>query len=569
VTASEELLSSARAWVADDPDPATREELEQLTTKAASGSDESAEAELADRFAGRLRFGTAGLRGAVAAGPNRMNRAIVRTATAALASWLASNRPGSRSRGVVIGCDARHGSAEFTEEAASVLAGAGFRVHLLEPQRPTPLLAFAVRHLGTAAGVMVTASHNPPADNGYKLYLEDGAQIVPPTDSEIESLMEQVGPLGSVRLADTSGSLVTRHGPEVLDAFLSALVQESPAPAGSEGLRIVYTPMHGVAGDSFVTMLSRAGFAAAILVPDQASPDPDFPTVAFPNPEEPGALDLALELARSTGADIVIANDPDGDRLAVAVPDPDAEGGWRTLTGDQVGALLGAYLLEQRRDDPRAILVATSIVSSTMLSRIAASAGARYAETLTGFKWLARAADAVPGAHLLFAYEEALGYSVGAIVRDKDGLGAALAFLGLAVRAGERGQSVLDELDELETRHGVHLTAQMSLRSEHPEASMTELRGNPPREFAGRAVLSARDLSTPIGDPAALPPADVLVYQLDGSRIVVRPSGTEPKLKIYFEVVRELSGGELAEARIEAGAELSLLRSALSSRLGT
>jgi phosphomannomutase len=568
VTAGEELLAAARAWAADDPDPATRAQLDQLVAAAVSGTDEAAEAELADRFAERLRFGTAGLRGAVAAGPNRMNRALVRTATAALAAWLAVNRAGSRSQGVVIGCDARHGSAEFAEEAASVLAGAGFRVHLLEPQRPTPLLAYAVRHLGAAAGVMVTASHNPPADNGYKLYLEDGAQIVPPTDSEIEALMRQVGPLADVPLGDTSGSLVTRCGPEVLDAFLSALVQESPAPAGSEGLRIVYTPMHGVAGGSFLEALSRAGFPAPAVVPAQAEPDADFPTVAFPNPEEPGALDLALELARSRNADIVIANDPDGDRLAVAVPDPAAEGGWRALTGDQVGALLGAYLLEQHGDDPRPILVAASIVSSTLLARIAASAGAGYSETLTGFKWLARAADGAPGTHLVFAYEEALGYSVGAIVRDKDGLGAALAFLGLAVAARRRGRGVLDELDELERHHGVHLTAQMSIRSEHPEVSMASLRGNPPAEIGGRRVLSARDLSTASGGGSGLPLADVLVYQLDGSRIVVRPSGTEPKLKTYFEVVRQLSGDDLAGARAEAQAELQLLRSALSRRLG-
>lgn len=548
-----------------------------LSATQAGPAEAAAEAELADRFDGRLRFGTAGLRGAVAAGPNRMNRAVVRTATAALAAWLSDHSPTSRSDGVVIGCDARHGSASFADEVARVLVGAGFRVHLLEPERPTPLLAFAVRHLGAAAGVMITASHNPPADNGYKLYLADGAQIVPPVDAEIEALMDAVGPLSGVATGVPAGPLVTRYGPEVANAYLAALARESPASAGSESLRIVYTPLHGVALGLFEAALDRAGFPPPVVVAAQAEPDPDFPTVAFPNPEVPGALDLALAEARRGDADVVLANDPDGDRLAVAVPDAGAEGGWRSLTGDQVGGLLADYLLVRSAEDADAgsRLVATTIVSSTLLSKIAAAAGVHYTVTLTGFKWIVRACDTVPGSRFVFGYEEALGYAVGTVVRDKDGLGAALAFLGLLTDARARGLGPLDLLDALDARHGVHLTSQLSFRADAPDLSMARLREDPPAEIAGRGVVESVDLATPLdGIASELPPADVLIYRLNGARIVVRPSGTEPVLKVYVEVVEELSAGDVAagpaaldEARGRAGGEMSLLREAVADML--
>jgi phosphomannomutase len=383
------------AWLADDPDERDRAELEAL----ARDDGPRAAAELADRFSGSLGFGTAGLRGAVAAGPNRMNRAVVRAATAALGGWLLRRDRGAAAAGVVIGCDARHRSAEFASEAAAVLAGTGIRVHMLPPRQPTPLLAFAVRHLSAAAGIMITASHNPPADNGYKLYLGDGAQIVPPADAEIEAAIRDLGPLSRIPLAASDSPLVVRHGDEVARAYLDAVCAVSPAPPGAAGLRFVYTPLHGVAAELALRAFAQAGFPAPDVVAAQAAPDPDFPTVAFPNPEEPGALDLALAQARRNGADLVIASDPDGDRMGVAAPDPDAPGGWRILTGDQVGALLGAYLLDrtQREADPGARLVVSTIVSSTLLRRIAMAAGARYTETLTGFKWIVRAGEPSAG----------------------------------------------------------------------------------------------------------------------------------------------------------------------------
>ncbi|MGO8960561.1 MAG: phospho-sugar mutase, partial [Streptosporangiaceae bacterium] len=344
---SEELRARVSAWIADDPDAADRAEL---TALLAEDSVEAA-ADLADRFAGRLEFGTAGLRGAVAAGPNRMNRAIVRATTAALAAWLrnpdAANAQASAEAGVVVGCDARHRSDEFADEAARVLAGAGIRVHVLPAQQPTPLLAFAVRHLRAAAGVMITASHNPPADNGYKLYQSDGAQIVPPADAEIQAAISQLGPLSEIPLAEPGSPLIIRHGDAVAQAYLDAVCAISPAPASAAWLRFVYTPLHGVAAELALRAFRQAGFPAPDMVAAQAEPDPAFPTVAFPNPEEPGALDLAIELGRRTSADLVIANDPDGDRLAVAVPEDEARRNWRRLTGDQVGALLGAYLLRR------------------------------------------------------------------------------------------------------------------------------------------------------------------------------------------------------------------------------
>jgi phosphomannomutase len=555
----DDLRARLDAWLADDPDERDRADL------AALASDDSAEAqaELADRLGGRLEFGTAGLRGAVAAGPNRMNRAVVRGTTAALAQWLLHRQASSPEAGVVIGCDARHRSDEFADEAARVLAGAGIRVHLIPRQQPTPLLAFAVRHLHAAAGIMITASHNPPADNGYKLYLADGAQVIPPADAEIESEIRALGPLSQVPLAPLDSPLITRHGDEVAQAYLDAICAVSPAPPGAAWLRFVYTPLHGVAAGLALRAFERAGFPSPDVVTAQAAPDPDFPSVAFPNPEEPGALDLALAQARRSGADLVLANDPDGDRLAVAVADPDAAGGWRALTGDQVGALLGAYLLDRDPPDPSRLMV-TTIVSSRLLSRIAAAAGAQYAETLTGFKWIVRAGQARPGSRFVLGYEEALGYAVGDTVRDKDGIGAALALLGLAARARSHGESLLDVYDALETAHGVHLTAQLTVPTTAPVDVMARLRAAPPAELGGEAVTAITDLT---GGTRELPSADVLTYHLPGARVVIRPSGTEPKIKAYFEVVEPVLAGHLAEARRAAATQLDPLREAVRALL--
>ena len=617
----DELTQQTRAWIADDPSPADRAELADLLAAAGQpgAAGQAALAELADRFAGRLEFGTAGLRGAMGAGPNRMNRAVVRAATMGLARWLHQRWPTAAQAGVVLGWDARHRSAEFAEEAAAVLTGAGIRVHLLPGRSPTPLLAFAVRHLSAAAGVMITASHNPPADNGYKLYLGDGAQIVPPVDAQIETAIRELGPLSQAALGPPDGPLVTRHGDEIAAAYVTAIIAAVPtrggdppeppdrrsAPSGGKppryrgdappeppdrrsvpsggkpprlsgggyaagradtGLRVVYTPLHGVAGGLMTRAIERAGYPAPHLVAAQAEPDPDFPTVSFPNPEEPGALDLALAEAGRRGADLVLASDPDGDRLAVAVPDPAAAGGWRSLTGDQVGSLLGAFLLDVTAGDPdpERRLVATTVVSSQLLARIAAAASVKYAETLTGFKWIVRAADRQPGRRFVFGYEEALGYAVGDVVRDKDGISAALTLLSLASRARAAGQSLLDRWDALEAAHGVHLPAQLTVATQAPGEIMAGLRGAPPAELAGQPVLDVADLAR--GGP--LPPSDVLIFRLVGSRVVVRPSGTEPKLKCYLEVVEPVGAGGLATARRRAAARMAPLRAAAGALLG-
>ncbi|MGO9081734.1 MAG: phospho-sugar mutase [Streptosporangiaceae bacterium] len=557
-----DLRAQTAAWIADDPDERDRAQLQALLD---DGGPQAA-AELADRMGGRLEFGTAGLRGAVAAGPNRMNRAVVRGTTAALAGWLASRSERAREQGVVIGCDARHRSEEFAAEAARVLAGAGIAAHLLPSRQPTPLLAFSVRLLGAAAGIMITASHNPPADNGYKLYDSSGAQIVPPADAEIEAAIRTGGPLADVPLAAPDSPLITRLGDEPAQAYLDAVSPGGPPPDGAAWLRYTYTPLHGVAAGLALRAFERAGFPPPDVVAAQAAPDPDFPTLRFPNPEEPGALDLALGLARRTDADLLIAHDPDGDRLAVAVPDPAADGGWRALTGDQVGALLGAYLLEQvpAGPGPDSRLVVTTIVSSTLLSRIAAAAGARYAQTLTGFKWIVRAGESQPDARLVLGYEEALGYCIGDAVRDKDGIAAALAVLRLAATARAQGRSLLDAYDALEERHGVHLTGQHTVASRTPAEVMARLRGDVPGELGGLPVTGVTDFT---GGSGELPSADVLSYRLPGGRVVIRPSGTEPRIKAYLEIVEPVPAGQLAAARTAAQARMEPLRAAVAALL--
>jgi phosphomannomutase len=550
--------------MAADPDERDRAELASLL---ADPSPEAA-AELEDRFARRLQFGTAGLRGAVGAGPGRMNVATVIATTAALARWLLDRDPAAAEAGVVIGHDARHRSDEFSLQAARVLAGTGIRVHLLTGRLPTPFLAFSVRKLSAAAGIMITASHNPREDNGYKLYLGDGAQIVPPADTEIESAISEVGPLGQIPLAAADSELISTPGDELTRSYLDAICALAPAPASAAWLRFVYTPLHGVAGRLALRAFEQAGFSAPDVVAAQMEPDPEFPTVRFPNPEEPGTLDLALAQARRSGADLIIANDPDGDRLAVGVPDADVPGGWRILTGDQVGALLGAFLLGRLTADPQTSvsdqLFVSTIVSGTLLSKIVAAGGAQYAQTLTGFKWIVRAADLREGVRFAFGYEEALGYSVGDVVRDKDGISAALAILSLAAVARSVGESLLDAYNGLEITHGVHLTEQLSMQSTTTMEVMARLRAAAPTELAGQPVTGITDYT---GGSFQLPSADVLSYQLPGARVVIRPSGTEPKIKAYLEVVEPVRNGQLTAAR-QAGAErLERLRAAAEQLL--
>ena len=522
-----DAVQVARAWLADDPDPDTRADLQALL-------DAEDLAGIADRFGGRLEFGTAGLRGELGAGPNRMNRVVVTRAAAGLCSYLTAR--GGRS--VVVGFDARHKSDVFARDTAEVVTGAGMRALVLPRPLPTPVLAFAIRHLGADAGVMVTASHNPPQDNGYKVYLGDGSQIVPPADAEISAAIEAVGPLPSVPRGDAWDTL----GDEVLEAYLDR-VASLVDPATPRDLAIVYTPLHGVGRDVVLAAFDRAGFPAPTVVARQGDPDPDFSTVSFPNPEEPGAIDLALEAAAEHGADIVLANDPDADRCAVAVPDGD---GWRMLRGDEVGALLAAHLV--RREPDLQGTFAESIVSSSLLGRIAEAHGLGYAETLTGFKWISR----VEG--LRYGYEEALGYCVDpAGVRDKDGVSAALLVAELAATLKAEGRGLTDLLDDLAREHGLHATDQLSVRVDDLsliQDAMSRLRATPPEQLGGRSVESADDL---LAGSAELPPTDGLRYRLaEGGRVVVRPSGTEPKLKCYLEVVVQVTDGEVAAARDRA-----------------
>jgi phosphomannomutase len=536
----------ARAWLAEDPDPDTRAELQALIEAGDSAG-------IADRFGGRLEFGTAGLRGALGAGPNRMNRVVVMRAAAGLATYL-------RARGgkaVVIGYDARHKSDVFARDTAAVMVGAGLRAMVLPRQLPTPVLAFAIRFLGADAGVMVTASHNPPQDNGYKVYLGDGSQIVPPADAEISAAIDAVGPLESVPLGEAWETL----GEEVLEAYLDRVAGLVAADSPRD-LRTVYTPLHGVGRDVVLAAFDRAGFSAPYVVSEQGDPDPEFHTVAFPNPEEPGAIDLAVTAAQTENVDIVLANDPDADRCAVAVQDLDAASGWRMLRGDEVGALLAEHLI--RRDPNISGTYATSIVSSSLLGKIAAKHGLGYEETLTGFKWISR----VEG--LRFGYEEALGYCVDPdAVRDKDGVSAAILVAELTAVLKAKGQVLTDVLDDLAREHGLHATDQLSARFDdlsQIEAAMAQLRKEPPTELGGASVTSAEDLSEGAG---GLPPTDGLRYRLaDGGRVIVRPSGTEPKVKCYLEVVVPVGDDDVVAARRTAAEKLAAIKRDIAAAAG-
>ncbi|OEV03651.1 phospho-sugar mutase [Streptomyces oceani] len=578
-------IEQAHAWLAEDPDPETREELRQLLDTAPES--------LADRFAGTLQFGTAGLRGELGAGPMRMNRSVVIRAAAGLAAYLRTEEyagggpaaaepagPAAPAGLVVIGYDARYKSAEFARDTAAVLTGAGLRAALLPRPLPTPVLAFAIRHLDAVAGIMVTASHNPPGDNGYKVYLGDGSQLVPPHDTRIAAEIAAVGPLTGVPRPEEGWTTLDE---DVVDAYLAraggVLTEGSP-----RGIRVVHTALHGVGGRTLREAFVRAGFPAPVPVTEQAEPDPDFPTVAFPNPEEPGAMDLAFATARALepAPDLVIANDPDADRCAVAVPlsngpdgpdgpdpGPDPGAGWRMLRGDEVGALLATHLVHRHARGT----FATTIVSSALLARIAVAAGLPYEETLTGFKWLAR----VDG--LRYAYEEALGYCVDpAGVRDKDGITAALLVAELAAELRESGRTLTDLLDDLAVEHGLHATDQLSVRVTELSALgtvMARLRDRPPRRLADLPVTATEDLTAGTAVSAVsgtpLPPTDGLRYVLaDGTaRVVVRPSGTEPKLKCYLEVVVPVSDASaLPAARTQAREVLARLAAELAEAAG-
>ncbi|WP_313407617.1 phospho-sugar mutase [Aeromicrobium sp.] len=513
-------LEAARDWLSQDPDPQTRDELTVLI----DSGDPTA---LGERFSGRLEFGTAGLRGELGAGSMRMNRVTVARAAAGLAQYLLRT---TKDPSIVVGHDARTNSEIFARDTAEIMQAAGVRALLLPEHLPTPVLAFAIGHLGASAGVMVTASHNPPRDNGYKVYLADTSQIVPPADADISACIDAVGRVDELP-RDTGYTVL---GTDVAEAYLDAVV--AVAPEGPRDLVVAYTPMHGVGGRTFVTAVERAGFAAPHVVSAQAEPDPAFPTVAFPNPEEPGAMDLALELAVSVDADVIIANDPDADRCAVGVRTDD---GHRLLTGDQVGILLAESLLSRGIEGT----YACSIVSSDLLGRQAAAHGQPWQQTLTGFKWIGK----VDG--LVYGYEEALGYCVAPhVARDKDGISAALVILSLAAALKAEGRTLTDLLEDVYRRHGWHATGQLAVRVEDLSIianAMERLRTTPPVTLAGVQVTSVDDLANGY---RGLPPTDGIRLGLEGgSRIICRPSGTEPKLKCYVEAV--VAADDLTEAR--------------------
>jgi phosphomannomutase len=550
---SSDLLDRARAWIAEDPDGTTRAELERIVEAVDRDPSGEEAAELADRFDGTLEFGTAGLRGALGAGPNRMNRVVVLRAAAGLASYLVEQ--GDAGGAVVIGYDARRNSDVFARDTAAVMTGAGMRALVLPRPLPTPVLAHAIRSLGCVAGVMVTASHNPPQDNGYKVYLGDGSQIVPPADAEIAAAIDAVGALTGVPLGDSGDVL----GEDVVESYLDAVA--AIVGDGPRELATVYTPLHGVGGESAAVALERAGFSAPEQVAAQAAPDPDFPTVAFPNPEEPGAMDLAMATADEVGADLVLANDPDADRCAVAVPGPH---GWRMLSGDEVGALLGDFMLRSGVQG----VYASSVVSSSLLGSIAAAHGQPHRVTLTGFKWIGR----VEG--LVFGYEEALGYCVAPhLVRDKDGISALLKVAELAALLKSEGRTLTDRLDDIAREHGLHATDQLSLRvadAQQTTATMARLRDDPPQWLGDLAVEGIDDLSQ---GSDGLPPTDGIRFRLaEHARVIVRPSGTEPKIKCYLQVVVPVDASEedgVDAARIVAVQRLDTIRKDLDGVLGS
>ena len=552
------LFGRARAWMTQDPDPVTRAELDALVAAAEAG-DQPAAADLAERFGGRLEFGTAGLRGELGAGPMRMNRVLVAQAAAGLAAYLLGRAPHPT---VVIGYDGRHNSSIFARDTAELMQGAGVQATLLPRALPTPVLAFAVRHLGAGAGVMVTASHNPARDNGYKVYLggvDGGSQIVPPADAGIAAEIVRVA-AGSITALPRSGEFGT--APEsVVAEYVRQTAGLATAPSA---LKVVYTSMHGVGWETAASVFDAAGFAAPITVDAQLHPDPDFPTVAFPNPEEPGALDLAVETAQKAGADLIIANDPDADRVAVGVPDGTSPDGWRRLSGNEVGWLLG-WQAARRLDataDEHASTLACSLVSSPALGAIARHHRLDFVETLTGFKWISRVGG------LAFGYEEALGYLVDpAKVRDKDGISAAVEVIGLFTELAASGTTLDQHLIEFAETFGGYASSQISIRVDELAQigqTMARLRSRLPARIGGVRVERIDDF---VEGFEIFPPSDLLRFHLEGgARVIVRPSGTEPKLKCYLDTVSDAGTG--AERIAAAEAALAALEAGMRELLG-
>ena len=583
-------LERASRWIEQDPNPTDRAELEALVGAARSG-DAAAEKDVAERFVGSLEFGTAGLRGVIGAGESRMNTAVILRTTFGLARYLLDHPEADvKTRGVAIGYDGRRRSREFAESAVGVLSTLGIRSYLSEGVCPTPVLAYAVTRLNAAAGIMVTASHNPPEYNGYKVYWGNGAQIIPPHDTGIAACVEAAPPANKIEdasLDDARAKGLLEAFPNDLESsYLDAVQALSLKRSGARDAAIVYTPLHGVGNRLVRETLTRAGFSKVFSVPQQAEPDGEFPTVAFPNPEEKGALDLAYALAEEKGADLILASDPDVDRLAAAVRLPPSErGSWKQLTGNQVGVLLGHYLLtEGPRAGNRTALA--SCVSSPQLGVIARALGVHYEETLTGFKWIANRAmelERTENMSFVFGYEEALGYTVGPLVRDKDGISAALLFAELWAGLRAERRTVFDELEQIARNWGAFVSSQVSITMkgkdglEQIRAAMARLRSTSAWQFGPAAVESLSDVKFGTKRDAdgkesrlVLPPSDVLMYALaGGSRIIARPSGTEPKLKIYFDVCESISGSEpLTEAESRANTRMTAITAAFRAHAG-
>ncbi len=565
-----DLLARARSWIDADPDPVTRTELQRIV-------DEGKPDELEARMGPTLEFGTAGIRGEVGAGPGRMNRAVVIRTTHGLARYLKTSVTDGAGSVVVVGFDARPTSRRFADDVAGVLAAADIPVLFFPDYTPTPLVAYAAKHLSALAAVVITASHNPPADNGYKVYGPDAAQIVSPVDVAIqEEIAWAPGASDIPRIEDafSSGSPLVGEVPaDMFDRYWEE-VASTRARSGGSDLKIVYTPLHGVGGHTVLEIMGRAGHTGIRAVPEQAEPDGTFPTVEFPNPEEPGALDLALDMARSEDADLVVANDPDGDRLAVVVPEA---GEWRPLSGNEIGCLLGDYML--RNDvDPGSAIVVSSIVSSPMLAQIASRYGARHEKTLTGFKWIVRAGLTVEeetGGRFIFGYEEALGYTVGSTVRDKDGISAALLFTDMVADLRDGGESTLDRLGELWRRYGMWVSAQISITRRGPggvdelRRAIERLGDAPPADVDGVTVTSVTDYRGEGEDrPEWLGEQELIELGLgDRGRMLARPSGTEPKLKVYVDL-RDDPGPDPSERHAELSVRAGRMGAALASSLG-
>ncbi len=562
----DELRRVVLAWREDDPDEATQREIDELIAKGAFD-------DLRDRFSGLLQFGTAGLRGVIGAGPNRMNRAVVARATAGLVAYVLAHVEDAKERGICIGYDGRRLSKELAEDTAAIVAAAGVKARIFEQLVATPILAFAVLDQKAAAGVMVTASHNPPEYNGYKVYWENGAQIIPPQDEGIAKAIDAIaGVRGIPRLekdAALQKGLRVVLGDATLDRYFAGVAKHALHPEAPRAIKIAYTALHGV-GDRFAhRALKEAGFADVTSVPEQAEPDARFPTVAFPNPEEPGAMDLVMALARKSNADLVIANDPDADRLAVAVRGSD--GAFEVLNGNDIGCLLAHYALSETKRDPARLVIST-VVSSPMLGAIAAAHGARFEQTLTGFKWIANRAieRERQGAKFVLGYEEALGYCAGSLVRDKDGIGAALLMADMAAFTKHQGRTLLDERERAYRQYGLFLSRQISVTllglegKQRIGAIMRGVRAAPPTQLSGIAVDVVVDYEAATRTVRGKPPealgthpANVIALELSGGhRVMLRPSGTEPKIKYYVDVRAEVVKGEPIETSRSRGTRL-------------